>query len=97
MGRFVYDSTLTVTLDDVLLGHLQAVVGAKFRLQQSFYLSWGYLANTGESRTTIWLTPGISVQFHYRAARAPALDRDRISAFLDQANSPSGLTLVIGG
>ena len=97
MGRFIYDSTLTVTLDDLLLSHLQAVVGAKFRLQQSFYFSWGYPANTGESRTTIWLTPSISVQFHYRTARAPALDRDRISAFLAQANTPSGLVLVIGG
>ena len=95
MGRFIYDSTLTVTLDDLLLSHLQAVVGAKFRLQQSFYFSWGYPANTGESRTTIWLTPGISVQFHYRTARTPALDRDRISALLAQANSPSGLVLVI--
>ncbi|TFC04019.1 ATP-dependent DNA ligase [Cryobacterium adonitolivorans] len=96
MGRFIYDSTLTLTLDDALLGHLQAVVGAKFRLQQSFYFSWGYPANTGESRTMIWLTPSISVQFHYRTARPPALDRDRISEFLAQANSPSGLVLVIG-
>ncbi|ASD23389.1 MULTISPECIES: ATP-dependent DNA ligase [Cryobacterium] len=96
MGRFIYDSTLTVILDDLLLSHLQAVVGAKFRLQQSFYFSWGYPGKTGESRTTIWLTPGISVQFHYRTARAHALDRDRISTFLAQANSPSGLVLVIG-
>jgi len=96
MGRFVYDSTLTVTLDDDLLSHLQAVVAAKFRLRQSFYLSWGYPANTGESRTMIWLTPSISVQFHYRAPRAPAVDRDRVAALLADANSLTGLVLIIG-
>ena len=96
MGRFIYDSTLTVTLDDDLLAHLQAVIGAKFRLKQSFYFSWGYPANTGESRTMIWLTPSISVQFHYRASRAPALDRDRMARRLAEANSPNGLVLIIG-
>ena len=97
MGRFIYDSTLTVTLDDDLLGHLQAVIGAKFRLKQSFYFSWGYPANTGESRTMIWLTPSISVQFHYRSPRAPTLDRDRTTALLAEANGPNGLVLIIGG
>jgi len=95
VGRFIYDSTLIVVLDDELLSYLQAVVGAKFRVNQPFYFSWGYPANTGESRTTIWLTPGISMQFVYRSARAPALDRDRVNSLFAQANSPSGLVLVI--
>ena len=95
MGRFVYNSTVNVILDDETLGHLQAVIGAKFRLKQSFYFSWGYPANTGESRTTIWLTPSIPVQFHYRNAQAPALDRDRINDLFAQTNTPGGLVLII--
>lgn len=95
MGRFIYNSTLNVTLGDDLLAHLQAVIGAKFRLQQAFYLSWGYPANTGESRTTIWLAPGIPVQFVYRNARIPTLDRDRINDLFAQANTPGGLMLLV--
>ena len=95
MGRFVYDSDLTVTLDDDVLAHLQAVVGAKFRLQQPFYLSWRHPAHTGENRTTVWLAPSIPVQFTYRSAQPTALDRERINALLAQANSASGLLLVI--
>ncbi|WEO77024.1 ATP-dependent DNA ligase [Cryobacterium sp. SO2] len=96
MGRFIYDSTLIVILDDEVLGYLQAVIGAKFRLQQSFYFSWGYPANTGESRTTVWLTPGVAMQFVYRGARPPALDRDRVNTLFAQANSPTGLVLIVG-
>ena len=95
MGRFIYDSNLTVTLEDDVLAHLQAVVGAKFRLQQPFYLSWRHPAHTGESRTTVWLAPSIPVQFSYRSSHATALDRDRINALFAQANSTSGLLLVI--
>lgn len=95
MGRFIYDSTLNVTLPDDLLAHLQAVVGAKFRLQQSFYLSWSFPAHTGESRTTVWLAPSIPVQFIYRNARIPALDRDRVTELLAQANTPGGLALIV--
>jgi len=95
VGRFIYNSTLNVTLGDDLLAHLQAVIGAKFRLQQAFYLSWGYPANTGESRTTIWLAPGIPVQFVYRNARIPTLDRDRINDLFAQANTPGGLMLLV--
>lgn len=95
MGRFIYDSDLTVTLDDDVLAHLQAVIGAKFRLQQPFYLSWRHPAHTGESRTTIWLAPSIPVQFSYRSSQAPTLDRDRINSMLTQANSASGLLLLI--
>ena len=95
MGRFVYNSTVSVTLGDELLAHLQAVVGAKFRLQQSFYFSWVYPANSGEGRTTIWLTPSIPVQFIYRNARVPTLDRDRVNELFAQANTPGGMMLIV--
>jgi hypothetical protein len=95
VGRFIYNSTVSITLGDDLLAHLQAVVGAKFRLQQSFYFSWGYPANSGESRTTVWLTPSIPVQFIYRNARVPVLDRDRINSLFAQANTPNGMMLIV--
>ena len=95
MGRFVYNSTLNILLDDEELGHLQAVIGAKFRLQQSFYFTWTRPASTGEYRSTIWLTPHIPLQFHYRRALSAALDRDRINDMYAQANSPGGLLLLI--
>lgn len=95
MGRFVYDSTLTVVLNDDLLAHLQAVIGAKFRLRQSFYLSWDYPASTGLNRTTVWLTPSIPVQFSYRSAGIPALDRQRLNDLFAQANTPDGVRLKV--
>jgi hypothetical protein len=93
VGTFVYGSSLTVLLDDDSLAHLQAVIGAKLRLQQPFHLSWGDPAHAGGSRSTIWVTPSISLQFHYRSARARALDRDRIDTLFAQANSLGGLVL----
>jgi hypothetical protein len=93
MGRFIYDSSLTVLVDDDTLAHLQAVIGAKLRLQQSFYVSWGDPAHAGGSRSTIWVTPSISLQFRYRTARVPVLDRDRINDLFAEASSPGGLVL----
>lgn len=95
MGRFIYDSALTVLMDDDALAHLQAVIGAKLRLQQSFYLSWGDPARAGGSRSTIWVTPSISMQFRYRTSRAPVLDRDQVNELFAQANSPAGLVLSL--
>ncbi|MBX0299015.1 ATP-dependent DNA ligase [Cryobacterium sp. 1639] len=93
MGRLIYASGLTVLLDDDTLAHLQAVIGAKLRLQQSFHLSWGDPDNAGGCRSTIWVTPSTSLLFRYRSARAPVLDRDRIDTLFAQANSPGGLVL----
>lgn len=95
MGRFIYDSSQTVMLDDRALAHLQAVIGAKLRLQQSFYLSWGDPDHAGGSRGTLWVTPGVSLQFRYLSARAPVLERGRISALFAEANSPGGLVLTL--
>ena len=95
VGRFIYDSSLTVLLKDDTLAYLQAVIGAKLRLQQSFQLSWGDPAKAGGSRSTIWVTPGVSMQFRYRTARAPVLNRVRIDELFAQANSAGGLVLQL--
>jgi hypothetical protein len=95
MGQFIYGSLIKVTIHDTTLAHLEAVVGARFRRDEPFYLSWCWQVNTGESRTTVWLHPTISVQYRYLTTRRPALDRDRIAQMLLEANTTPGLRIML--
>jgi hypothetical protein len=95
VGRFVYNSALSLLVDDTELAHLQAVIGVKFALRQPFHLGLAYPASTGEGRGTLWLAPDIPLQFSYRSALSPALDRVRVSRVLAQANTPAGPTISV--
>jgi len=95
VGQFIYNSMLTITVNDTVLAHLEAVIGTKFRREESFYFSWTWHVNSGENRTTIWLNPQTAVQFRYLSSSRPVLDRTRLAQMLLQANTATGLSLVI--
>jgi hypothetical protein len=95
MGQFIYNSMIHVTVDDTALAHLEAVVGAKLRVNEPFYFSWNWHLSTSDSRTTVWLHPSISVQYRYLAIRRPALDRIGVAQMLLQANSATGPSITL--
>jgi len=94
MGRFSYDSNVTVDFDDRLLAHLQAVIGAKLRRGESFYFTWVDDGSTGDGRTTIWLHPRVSLAYKYFGKREATLNRAWIERLMLTANSPAGLRLM---
>ena len=94
MGKLTYDSSLTADFDDRVLAHLQVVIGAKLRREESFYFSWRDDALTGGGRSTIWLHPGISLVYKYFGSKVPTLSRDWIEALSISANSSTGLQII---
>ncbi len=94
MGTLTYDSTLAADFDDRTLAHLQVVIGAKLRRNESFYFSWKDDSAIGDGRSVIWLHPAIPVSFKYFGSRPPVLNRDWIDELMLLANAPAGLTVT---
>lgn len=94
MGTLTYDSTLTADFEDRTLAHLQVVIGAKLRRNESFYFSWKDDSAIGDGRSVIWLHPSIPVSFKYFGSRPPVLNRDWIDELMLLANTPAGLTVT---
>ena len=94
MGTLTYDSKLTGTFDDRVLAHLQVVIWAKLRRGEQFSFTWTEPARNGFGRTSIWLSPNVSLAFEYFGSKSPLLNRNWIDALSKSANSPGGLLLV---
>ena len=74
MGTLTYDSKLTATFDDRILAHLQVVIWSKVRRGEQFSFTWTD-ATHGGARTSIWISPNISMAFEFYGSRVPAINR----------------------
>lgn len=94
MGKFTYEGTIKVDLEDRLLFHLQTVIGNKLKRSESFYFSWRNDPGLGDGRITVWLHTNCAMAFTYYGSRMPKLNRQWLEALAFTANSPSGLYVV---
>jgi hypothetical protein len=94
MGRFVYEGTTRIDIEDRALTHLQLVITAKLRRGEAFNFSWREDQSIGGGRTTVWLHPGSSLVYRFLGSRQPSINRRWIDALAYTANAPSGLYLV---
>lgn len=94
MGKFVYQETTTVEIEDRALAHLQVVIFDKLRRNEAFAFTWRNDASIGDGRTSVWLNAASSLIFKYHGSRTPQLAEDWLEALAAVANSPSGLHLV---
>ncbi|MGQ3199708.1 DUF7882 family protein [Microbacterium aurantiacum] len=94
MGTFTYDSKVTVSFDDRVLAHLQAVIWSKLRRSETISFTWTDPMRSGMGRTSVWLSPHVSIVFEYFGSRSPKLNPAWLDALSKAANSPAGLTVV---
>ena len=87
MGLFIYDEARRAEFDDRTLSHLQVVILNKLRRKESFVFSWE------ETRgfVSVWLDPGVALQFVYLGNREPPLNRAWLELLAESANSTVGL------
>jgi hypothetical protein len=79
MGMLIYGSGDEYEIDDRALAHLKAVIGAKLRRQEGFFLSWANDAEHGSGR---------------RDSRPPELNRAWLEVLSETSHSPRGLQLI---
>ena len=94
MGKLKYDNLSEVTFDDRALAHLQVVIAAKLRRNESFNFSRQKPVEQGSGRTTIWVHPAIPLVYEFDGSRTPALNRMWVDALMITANSAMGLHLI---
>lgn len=94
MGKFIYDGTVSLEVEDRALAHLQAVISTKLRRGEPMFFTWREDASVGDGRTSVWLHPGASLVFRFYGSRRPALNPAWIDALASAANSPSGLRVL---
>jgi len=94
MGKFIYQESISVEIEDRALAHLQVVMFDKLRRAESFAFTWRNDASLGDGRTTVWLNAASSLVFKYHGSRAPQLDPGWLEALATVANSTTGLHLV---
>lgn len=94
MGRFIYDGSTKVEVEDRALRHLQLVMTAKLRRGEPFPYTWKEDASIGGGQITVWLHAGSSMVFKYVGSRQPEINRAWVDALAYTANSPGGLYLV---
>jgi hypothetical protein len=94
VGKFVYDTTIRVDIEDRALAHLQSVIIMKLRRGEGFLFTWKEDLSTGSGRTSVWVHPRASLAFKFAGNRAPQLNRAWLQALSQTASSPRGLYLV---
>lgn len=94
MGKFVYEGSQKVEVEDRALHHLQVVMSTKLRRGEPFLFTWREDASTGGGRSSVWMHAGCNLVFKYAGAQLPDINRAWIEALSFTANSPTGLYLV---
>lgn len=91
MGQLLYGSPpVAFDLDDRTLAHVEVVVLAKLRRNESFACSF---STDDGGRSAIWLNPSSTVQFVF-AESSQNINREWLDILIDTANAPSGLRIL---
>ena len=92
MGKILYgDSGIEVVFDDRAMAHLQLVIGAKLRRNESFFFSWKDDISVGDGRSSIWLSSSIPLYFRYSGSKPVSINREWLEILTQSANSTVGL------
>jgi hypothetical protein len=95
MGHLIYgERAVEIVVDDRALAHLQIVILQKLRRLESFAFSWVEPTTTGSGRSTIWLHPNVTLQFHYLGSRIPSINQVWLTELTELAHSNAGLRLI---
>lgn len=94
MGYLVYGTGAEYEVDDRALAHLKIAIVAKLRLQESFLLNWTIPPEQGSGRVSLWISPGIPLQFRFSGSKPPELDRVWIDAMSRSSHGVRGMVLM---
>jgi len=95
MGSLTYGSPgIDIPFDDRTLAHLQIVITAKLRRDESFVFTWVTPPEAGSGRNAIWLDPSSALFFRYGGSRPPAINREWMNQLASSSNTPGGLVLT---
>ncbi|MFD5600823.1 hypothetical protein ACFWHR_12305 [Leucobacter sp. NPDC058333] len=93
MGKILHGEQ-EYEFEDRLLAHLHFVIGQKLKRQESFFLSWTKQHEEGGGRVSVWISPHVTVGFHFAGSREPELNKAWLRALNSLAHTPRGLLAI---
>jgi len=93
-AKLTYNTTTTVEFDERLLAHLHVVIAAKLSRGEGFEFSWTTDPSAGSGRDTLWIGPGIPVEFRYYSNKRPSINPAWLTALMETAQLTGGLRVV---
>ena len=94
MGYLIYGSGAEYEIDDRVLAHLKIAIVAKLRLQESFLVNWSVPAEAGSGRVSLWVAPGVPLQFRFSGSKPPELNRVWIDAMSRSSQGVRGMVIM---
>ncbi|MFJ6651995.1 ATP-dependent DNA ligase [Microbacterium sp. NPDC091313] len=94
MGKLTFDNAIKVEFEDRLLAHLQHVISAKLRRDESFLFTWKEDVSVGGGRTAVWVHSHSGIVYKFHGGRSPALNPAWLHALSYTAAGPHGLYVV---
>jgi hypothetical protein len=94
MGKLYYGASDVISVPDIDLAHLQAVIATKLRRDECFTLSWIDDVSEAGGRSTVWIAPAIPLRFVFETIEPLALDRTRTQEMARAASLTGGLSLA---
>jgi hypothetical protein len=95
MGTLLYGpERVAFEFDDELLAHLEALLSAKLRRNEAFFLNWTLPREQGSGRICLWLHPSVPLMFRYkRGTKKPQLSAQLVQSLAAASASSAGLDL----
>lgn len=94
MGALVYGpEALRFEFDDELLAHLQAVLTAKLKRDEPFFLTWSLPRVQGSGRVSLWIHPAVPIMVEFRRSGRMQLDAQLLQSLSLGAASATGLDI----
>lgn len=91
MGSLHYGSPpASFEFDDRTLAHVELVMLAKLRRNESFALS---IDGSGESRQTVWINSSATLRFEFGSA-VHEINREWLDELIDSANTTTGMRIL---
>jgi hypothetical protein len=91
MGSLHYGSPpASFEIDDRTLAHVELVMLAKLRRNESFALT---IDGDGDSRQTIWVNSAATLRFQF-ASPTTDINREWLDELIDSANTTTGMRIV---
>lgn len=91
MGSLHYGSPpASFEIDDRTLAHVELVMLAKLRRNESFALS---IDGPDESRQTVWVNSSATLRFEFGSA-VHEINRDWLDELIDSANTTAGMRIL---
>ena len=93
MGTITYDGAI-LEFDDRLLTHLQIVIMNRFRHGEGFVMSWLDSVESGDGRSSVWLSPNMAIYFKFFGSRVPEVNERWLATLAESAESTRGLVVT---